>query len=79
MNGEEAAALEGGEGSDEEDTTFKKMLRSKIKVHQGSNLALANLLNARSFLQKASTNHHHLLFLASENKSLLYQLSHWSM
>ena len=33
MNGEEAAALEGGEGSDEEDTTFKKMLRSKITVH----------------------------------------------
>ena len=33
MNGEEAAALEGGEGSDEEDTTFKKMLRSKIKQH----------------------------------------------
>ena len=31
MNGEEAAALEGGEGSDEEDTTFKKMLRSKIR------------------------------------------------
>ena len=28
MNGEEAAAME-GEGSDEEDTTFKKMLRSK--------------------------------------------------
>ena len=33
MNGEEAAALEGGEGSDEEDTTFKKMLRSKTTVH----------------------------------------------
>ena len=28
MNGEEAAAME-GEASDEEDTTFKKMLRSK--------------------------------------------------
>ena len=51
MNGEEAAALEGGEGSDEEDTTFKKMLRSKIIVHQGSNLALANLLSASSLVE----------------------------
>ena len=33
---------------------------------QGSNLALANLLNASSFLQKASRNCHHLLFLVSE-------------
>ena len=40
---------------------------------QGSNLALANLLNASSFLQKASRNCHHLLFLACENKSLSYQ------
>ena len=40
---------------------------------QGSNLALANLLNASSFLQKASRNCHHLLLLASENKSFLYQ------
>ena len=39
---------------------------------QGSNLALANLLNACSFLQKASRNCHHLLLLASENKSFSY-------
>ena len=40
---------------------------------QGSNLALANLLNASSFLQKASRNCHHLLFLACGNKSLSYE------
>ena len=40
---------------------------------QGSNLALANLLNASSFLQKASRNCHHLLFLSCGNKSLSYQ------
>ena len=40
---------------------------------QGSNLALANLLNASSFLQKASKNCHHLLFLACGNKLLSYQ------
>ena len=33
MNGEEAAAME-GEASDEEDSTFKKMLRSKIICRQ---------------------------------------------
>ena len=32
---------------------------------QGSNLALADLLNASSFLQKASRNCYHLLLLAS--------------
>ena len=40
---------------------------------QGLNLALAILLNASSFLQKASRNCHHLLLLASENKSFSYQ------
>ena len=40
---------------------------------QGSNLALANLLNASSFLQNASRNCNHLLFLASGNKSLSFQ------
>ena len=33
-------------------------------------LALANLLNSISLLQKTSRNCHHLLFLESENKSL---------
>ena len=42
---------------------------------QGSNLALVNLLNASSFLQNASRNCHHLLLLASENKSFSYQHS----
>ena len=45
-------------------------LRQVIYTVQGSNLALANLLNACSFLQKASRNCHHLLFLAFGNKSL---------
>ena len=36
---------------------------------QGSNLALANLLNSSNFSQKASWNYCHLLFLASEYKS----------
>ena len=35
------------------------------RVNAGVNLALANLLNASSFLQKASRNRHQLLFLAS--------------
>ena len=41
--------------------------------NQGSNLALANLLNASSFLQKASRNCHHLQFLACGKESLTYQ------
>ena len=45
------------------------------KHFQGSNLALANLLNASSFFPKASRYCHHLLFLAYE-KSLSYQPSH---
>ena len=44
-----------------------------ICLIQGSNLALANLLNASTFLKKASRNCHHLLRLASENKSFSYQ------
>ena len=42
-----------------------------IVLGQGSNLALAHLLNASSFLQKASRNCHHLLFL--ENRPLSCQ------
>ena len=44
-----------------------------ILYTQGSNLAFANLLNARSFLKKASRNCHHLLFLACGNQSLSYE------
>ena len=47
--------------------------RACILSSQGSNLALANLLNASSFLQKASKNCHYLLFLASGNHPLSYQ------
>ena len=46
---------------------------SKFTCVQGSNLALANLLNASSFPQKASRNCFHLLFLACGNKSLSYE------
>ena len=46
----------------------------ELGIRDRINLALAYLLNASSFLQKASRNDHHLLFLARENKSLLYQL-----
>ena len=45
----------------------------KQPAQHGSNLALAYLLNASSFLKKASRNCHHLLFLASGNKSLSYE------
>ena len=41
--------------------------------NQGSNLALANLLNASVFFKKASWNYHHLLFLASKYKSFSHQ------
>ena len=51
----------------------RKVTRASPSWIQGSNLALANLLNASSFLQKASRNCHHLLFLARGNKSLSYQ------
>ena len=48
----------------------RKYLRSIRDCIQGSNLALANLLNASCFLQKASRNCHHLLFLACENSHI---------
>ena len=41
--------------------------------NQGSNLALANLLNASSFSQKAR-NYHHLLSLTCKYKSFSHQL-----
>ena len=47
--------------------------RHRSACTQGSNSALAYLLNASSFLQKGSRNCHHLLFSACGNKSLSIQ------
>ena len=48
----------------------------KTYMYQGSNLALADLLNASSFLQKASRNCHHLLFLACGSYESNYATQH---
>ena len=53
--------------------TCRRVRHQMGLIKQGSSLALANLLKASSFLQKASRNSHHLLFLACGNKSLSYQ------
>ena len=51
----------------------KDLDRSPEFWHTGIKFSTSNLLNASSFLQKASRNCHHLLLLASENKSFSYQ------
>ena len=56
-----------------EQPVWKKKLDCTV---QGSILALANLLNAGWFLQKASCKSHHLLILASWKNSL-YWLKLW--